>query len=153
MSPPVGTFFSRVRARPVLLRPFALTHPVPTLAPRSFVSRSGVPPVVRSSGPCLLGWVVLSFGVGRVPLGGVLSGLGVVGVRGVLCLRAGVALVYGVGLLRLRLLQAWCFFRGGWFWVRQGVSLVFCGGCGFWGWRYCCSGGFVCAEHGLCRYR
>ena len=76
MSPPVGTFFFRVRARPVLSRPFVLTHPVPTLAPRSFVSRSGVPPVVRSSGPCLLGWVVLSFGVGRVPLGGCFLGWG-----------------------------------------------------------------------------
>lgn len=72
---------------------------------------------------------------------------------GVLCLRADLPSTCGVGLLRLRLLQAWCFLRGGWFWMRQGVFLVFCGGCGFWGWRYCCSGGFVCAEHGLCRYR
>ena len=102
--PSVGTFFSRVRARPVLPRPPMLTHPVPTLAPRSFVSRSGVLPVVCSSGPCLRVWVVLFLGVRRVPPGGVLSGVGVVGVRGVLCLRVDLPSAWGVGLLRLRLL-------------------------------------------------
>ena len=49
------------------------------------------------------GWCS-SLGVGRVPPGGVLSGWGVVGVRGVLCLRSGVVLACGVGLLRLHLL-------------------------------------------------
>ena len=151
--PPVGTFFFRVRARPSCLRPFRSPIPFPlSLRVPSSLALGCLPSCVPRGRVFWAGWCS-SLGVGRVPPGGVLSGWGVVGVRGVLCLRAGVALVYGVGLLRLRLLQAWCFFRGGWFWVRQGVSLVFCGGCGFWGWRYCCSGGFVCAEHGLCRYR